>query len=92
MKELQKLAIILRALGFSTEIEEMLPEEESCSFGQCIIKFGCRTWYVWAETDGRFEVQMYDSNVCVYNGIYCDTLFEITECIFNPNIIDLLQG
>ena len=88
MKDLKKLAIILRGLGFWTETEEMLPEEESSSFGQCIIKFGCRTWYVWAETNGRFEVQMYYSNECVYDGIYCDNLFEVVECVFNPNIKD----
>lgn len=87
MKDLKKLAIILRALGFNTETEEMIPEEESCSFGQCIIKFGCRTWYVWAELDGRFEVQLYYSNECVFDGVYSDNLFEVVETIFNPNIL-----
>ena len=88
MKELKKLALILRALGFNTITEETLPEEEPCSFGECVVKFGCRTWYVWAELDGRFEVQLYYSNECVYDGVYCDNLFEVVDCIFNPNIID----
>lgn len=89
MKELKKLALILRALGFSTITEEMLPEEEkSSSFGQCIIKLGRRAWYVWAELDGRFEVQFYYLNECIYDGVYCDTLFDVVDCIFNPNIID----
>ena len=87
MKELKKLALILRALGFSTITEEMLPEEEkSSSFGQCIIKLGRRAWYVWAELDGRFEVQFYYLNECIYDGVYCDTLFDVVDCIFNPNI------
>lgn len=84
MKELKKLAIILRALGFKVEVEN-----ETISFGDGVVYdnifaavdlANCH-WDIWHE--GRtFEVHFFYNKECIYDCVYFSFRFDVIKQIF----------
>ena len=84
MKELKKLAIILRALGFKVNVEN-----ETISFGDGVVYdnifaavdlANCH-WDIWHE--GRtFEVHFFANNECIYDQVYFSFQFDVIKQIF----------
>lgn len=84
MKELKKLAILLRALGFKVEVEN-----ETISFGDGIVfddifanvdLANCH-WSIWRE-DSTFEVHFFYDNECIYDQVYYSFQFDVIKQIF----------
>lgn len=84
MKELKKLAILLRALGFKVEVEK-----ETISFGDGPVfdnifadvdRANCH-WDIWRE--GRtFEVHFFANEECIYDQVYYSFQFDVIKQIF----------
>lgn len=84
MKELKKLAIILRALGFNVNVEN-----ETISFGDGVtydnifaaVDLANCHWDIWYE--GRtFEVHFFANNECIYDLVYFSFQFGVIKQIF----------
>lgn len=77
MKDLNKLALILRALGFRAGTEAA-DEDDRWDVGECYASRGEYAWDVWkCATKEQYEVQMYSNGECIYDGVMCDSLFEV---------------
>lgn len=84
MKELKKLAILLRALGFKVEVEN-----ETISFGDgavydnifaAVDLTNCH-WDIWHEGD-LFEVHFYNGSEYIYDQVYFSFQFDVIKQIF----------
>ena len=76
MKELNKLALILRALGFRAGTEEA--DDYCWSVGECIARKGGYIWCIWkCATKEKYEVQLYAHDEIVYDGVMCESLFDV---------------
>ena len=84
MKELKKLAIILRALGFKVNVEN-----EKISFGDGIeydnifahVELANCCWDIWFE-NSMFEVHFFNESGCVYDTVYFSFQFDVIKQIF----------
>lgn len=84
MKELKKLAIILRALGFKVNVEN-----ETFSFGDgvvydnifAVVDLANCHWDIWHE-DNTFEVHFFNENECIYDMVYLAFQFDVIKQIF----------
>jgi len=85
MKDLQKLALILRALGMSAKvISEPITWDDGTKIDNTFvaIDFGKYHWDIWHE--GRqFEVHFFVNHECVYDTVYYSNLFDTVGGIFN---------
>lgn len=79
MKDLLKLAAVLRALGFAAHVE--ISDDNDCSLGDCVVEKDNNAWFVWAMKSGGYEVQMYDDRGCIYDGVMRDSLLEVVTVI-----------
>ena len=84
MKELKKLAIILRALGFKVNVEN-----ETFSFGDGVtcdnifaaVDLAKCHWDIWHE--GRmFEIHFYKNKKCIYDQVYYSFQLGVIKQIF----------
>ena len=84
MKELKKLAIILRALGFKVRVEN-----EKISFGDgieydnifaAVDLAGCH-WDIWYEGI-TFEIHFYKNKECIYDQVYYSFQLGVIKQIF----------
>ena len=84
MKELNKLAIILRALGFKVNVEN-----ETISFGDgavydnifAAVDLANCHWDIWHEGD-LFEVHFYNGSEYIYDQVYFSFQFDVIKQIF----------
>lgn len=84
MKDLKKLAIILRALGFKVEVEK-----ETISFGDgaeydnifAAVDLANCHWDIWREGD-LFEVHFYNGDEYIYDQVYFSFQFDVIKQIF----------
>lgn len=84
MKELKKLAILLRALGFKVEVEN-----ETISFGDgavydnifAAVDLANCHWDIWHEGD-LFEVHFYNGSEYIYDQVYFSFQFDVIKQIF----------
>ena len=84
MKELKKLAIILRALGFKVNVEN-----ETISFGDgvvydnifAVVDLANCHWDIWHE-GSTFEVHFFNKNECIYDMVYFAFQFDVVKQIF----------
>lgn len=82
MKDLNKLALILRALGFRAGTEAADDEFDHWDIGECYASKGEYNWDIWkCATDELYEVQMYSNGECIYDGVMCDSLFDVVYAI-----------
>lgn len=84
MKELKKLAILLRALGFNVVVRQELitfndGTEIENTFAAADLA-NCH-WDIWHE--GRtFEVHFFANNECIYDQVYYSFQFDVIKQIF----------
>ena len=84
MKELKKLAIILRALGFKVNVEN-----ETFSFGDgvvydnifAVVDLANCHWDIW-HGGSTFEVHFFNGNECIYDMVYLAFQFDVIKQIF----------
>lgn len=84
MKELKKLAIILRALGFKVNVVN-----ETFSYGDgvvydnifAVVDFANCHWDIWHEGN-TFEVHFFANNECIYDMVYLSFQFDVIKQIF----------
>lgn len=82
MKELKKLALILRALGITAKVES-----EPIYFGSelisdnifCFCKKGNVCFDVWHEETNKFELHITYKNTLVYDTLYLDSLLQVVS-------------
>lgn len=80
MKELKKLALILRALGITANVvsdtitcnEELISENTFC---ECLK--GCVRFDVWHEELNEYEIHFTYNNTLVYDTLYLDSLLQV---------------
>lgn len=84
MKELKKLAIILRALGFKVNVEN-----ETISFGDGVtydnifaaVDLANCHWDIWHE-GVTFEIHFYKNKECIYDQVYYSFQLGVIKQIF----------
>lgn len=84
MKELKKLAIILRALGFRVNVEY-----ETISLGDgavydnifAAVDLANCHWDIWHE-GSTLEMHFFANNACIYDNIYYSFQFDAIKQIF----------
>lgn len=82
MKELKKLALILRALGITAKVES-----EPIYFGSelisdnifCFCKKGNVCFDVWHEETNKFELHITYKNTLVDDTLYLDSLLQVVS-------------
>lgn len=82
MKELKKLALILRALGITANVVN-----EPICFGSelisdntfCVCKKGNVLFDVWHEQTNEFELHFTFKNTLVYDTLYLDSLIQVVS-------------
>ena len=82
MKELKKLALILRALGITAKVES-----EPIYFGSelisdnifCFCKKGDVRFDIWNEETNEFELHFTFRNNLVYDNLYLDSLIQVVS-------------
>lgn len=82
MKELKKLALILRALGITAQVES-----EPIYFGDelisdntfCFCKKGDVRFDVWHEELNEYEIHFTYNNTLVYDTLYLDSLLQVVS-------------
>ena len=82
MKELKKLALILRALGITAKVVS-----EPICFGSelisdntfCVCKKGNALFDVWHEQTNEFELHFTFKNTLVYDTLYLDSLIQVVS-------------
>lgn len=82
MKELKKLALILRALGITAKVES-----EPIYFGSelisdnifCFCQKGNVCFDVWHEETNKFELHITYKNTLVYDTLYLDSLLQVVS-------------
>lgn len=84
MKELKKLAILLRALGFRVDVrEEPITFNDGTRIDNifaAVDRANCH-WDIWRE--GRtFEIHFYLDKVCIYDQVYYSFQFDVIKQIF----------
>lgn len=82
MKELKKLALILRALGITANVvsEQITCNDEIVSnntFCECL-KGGVR-FDIWHEETNEFELHFTFKNTLVYDTLYLDSLIQVVS-------------
>lgn len=84
MKELKKLAILLRALGFTVDVrQEPISFNDGTEIENTFAAADLANchWSIWHE--GRtFEVHFYCNNECVYDQVYYSFQFDVIKQIF----------
>ena len=84
MKNLKKLALILRAMGVTANI---LKESVTYSNGDHYeytyleVRHGGCVWNIWNENGWIFEVNLYINKDCVYCSLYYSSLFDVVQRI-----------
>lgn len=81
MKELKKLAVILRALGITANVvsdtitcnEEVISENTFCECAKGLVHFD-----VWHD-DGVFELHFTYKDTFVYDTLYLDSLLQVVS-------------
>jgi hypothetical protein len=84
MKDLKKLAILLRALGFKVEvINEKINYGDGIEYDNIFADVDLANchWNIWHE-DRTFEVHFYWNNECVYDQVYYSFQFDVIKQIF----------
>ena len=84
MKELKKLALILRALGITAKVES-----EPIYFGSelisdntfCFCKKGDVRFDIWHEELNEFELHFTFKDTLVYDTLYLDSLIQVVRDI-----------
>ena len=84
MKELKKLAILLRAIGFRVDVRQ-----EPITFNDgtrienifAAVDLANCNWDIWRE-GGTFEVHFYLDKECIYDQIYYSFQFDVIKEIF----------
>lgn len=84
MKELKKLAILLRALGFNVDVrQEPITFNDGTKIDNifaAVDRANCH-WDVWHE--GRtFEVHFFANKECIYDQVYHSFQFDVIKGIF----------
>ena len=82
MKDLKKLALILRALGITAKVES-----EPIYFGSelisdntfCFCKKGGVRFDIWHEETNEFELHFTFKNTLVYDTLYLDSLLQVVS-------------
>ena len=84
MKNLKKLALILRAMGITANV---LKESVTYNNGDRyeytyleVMHGGC-VWNIWNENGWIFEVNLYINKDCVYCSLYYTSLFDVVQKI-----------
>lgn len=84
MKELKKLAILLRALGFRVDVKQ-----EPITFNDgtridnifaAVDRANCH-WDIWHE-DNMFEIHFFVNKECIYDQVYHSFQFDVIKGIF----------
>lgn len=84
MKKLKKIAILLRALGFTVDVRQ---EPISFNDGTVIenifaaVELANCHWSIWHE-GSTFEVHFYSGNECVYDQVCYSFQFDVIKQIF----------
>lgn len=84
MKNLKKLALILRAMGVTANV---LRESVTYSNGDHYeytyleVRHGGCVWNIWIENGWIFEVNLYINKDCVYGSLYYTSLFDVVQRI-----------
>ena len=84
MKDLKKLAILSRALGFKVEvINEKINYGDGIEYDNIFVDVDLANchWNIWHE-DRTFEVHFYWNNECVYDQVYYSFQFDVIKQIF----------
>lgn len=84
MKDLKKLAILLRALGFKVEvINEKINYGDGIEYDNIFADVDLANchWNIWHEVR-TFEVHFYWNNECVYDQVYYSFQFDVIKQIF----------
>lgn len=82
MKDLKKLAVILRALGITANVES-----EPIYFGSelisdnifCFCKKGNVRFDVWHEELNEYEIHFTYNNTLIYDTLYLDSLLQVVS-------------
>lgn len=82
MKELKKLAVILRALGITANVvsdtitcnEEVISDNTFCECLKGSVRFD-----VWHEKTNEFEVHFTFGSTLIYDTLYLDTLVSVVS-------------
>lgn len=84
MKELKKLAIFLRALGFTVDVrQETISFNDGVEFDNNFADIDLANchWDIWRE-GSAFEVHFYKDNECMYDQVYYSFQFDVIKQIF----------
>ena len=81
MKDLKKLALILRALGINANVEsepiyfgsELISDNTFCICRKCGVRFD-----VWLEND-YFELHFYHKDTLIFDGLYLKNLIQVVN-------------
>lgn len=82
MKDLKKLAIILRALGITANVvseqitcnDEIVSNNTFCECLKCGVRFD-----IWHEETNEFELHFTFKNTLVYDTLYLDSLLQVVS-------------
>lgn len=84
MKDLKKLAILLRALGFNVDVrQEPITFNDGTEIENTFAAADLANchWDIWHE--GRtFEVHFFANNECIYDQVYYSFQFDVIKQIF----------
>ena len=84
MKELKKLAILLRALGFKVEVRhEPITFDDGTVIENIFATVDLANchWDIWHE-GSTFEVHFFNENECIYDMVYLSFQFDVVKQIF----------
>lgn len=93
MKELKKLALILRALGITANVvsdtitcnEEVISDNTFCECTKGMVRFD-----VWHEELNEYEIHFTYNNTLVYDTLYLDSLLQVVSEV--TTIISKFEG
>lgn len=84
MKDLKKLAILLRVLGFKVDVrQEPITFDDGTRIDNIFaaVDFANCHWDIWRE--GRtFEVHFFANKECIYDQVYYSFQFDVIKGIF----------
>lgn len=84
MRKLQKLAIILRAMGVRTKIfSEPITFGDGTKIDNTFLsaEYGKCVWNIWDEDPRYFEVHLYYKKECVYDSVCHSKIFDVVAQI-----------
>lgn len=84
MKNLKKLALILRAMGITANVlKESVTYNDGTRYDYTFLEVrrGDCVWNIWNENGWIFEVNLYINKDCVYCSLYYTFLFDVVQRI-----------